>query len=289
MPEEVLTIVEHSKSGDYLQTARSIDLNKNEKIVFSAKPSYKAGDTFDFTIINRENKNSPYERKDYSLKIGAIINEMRENNFVIGATDMAIITTTSAMERFCPQNKYKALLVDLATECDEEIDKEMLDLLNCIADTYYDTDVYSNFEYAKEQNTSNKTLYLSLISIIILFLSISGGLINNSLTAQIREGKRKIGTLRAVGASHRDVAYSYIQQLLTIFGISYGIGFSLFIISYWSIYGIAKALNFEFEFYFNIHQAIIACLILFAVCSINLWIKIKQETKHSIIDNIREL
>lgn len=284
MPKEISLSVNHSSYGDY--TTIGTHSYSNERILAAAKPSYKAGDTFDFTVINRDNKNSPYERKDYSLKIGAIVHEMPNAR---NSNELTIITTTSAMDSFCPQNKYKYLWADLATECDEEINKEMLDLLNGIAGTYYDTDVYSDFEYAKEQETSNKTFFLSLISIIILFLSISGGIINNSLTAQIRESKRKIGTMRAVGASHRDIFSSYIRQLLSIFGISYGVGFGGFLISYWLIYAITKAQNFEFTFYFNIHQTIIACLILFAICSANLWLKIKQETKNSIIDNIREL
>ena len=43
------------------------------------------------------------------------------------------------------------------------------------------------------------------------------------------------------------------------------------------------------EFTFSPWVPILFCLVLFAVCSLNLYIKIKHETKNSIVDNIREL
>lgn len=42
-------------------------------------------------------------------------------------------------------------------------------------------------------------------------------IVNNSLTAQIRENKKMIGTMRAVGASIIELTQSYIRQLFSMF------------------------------------------------------------------------
>ena len=114
-------------------------------------------------------------------------------------------------------------------------------------------------------------------------------IINNFLTARIRENKREMGTLRAVGATHGNLTMSYIRQLLSMFGWGTGIGFGIFIIAYSGLYIYCKIKEFEFIFTLSVLPAIAATVIIFAVCSLNLYFKIKKETKNSIIDNIREL
>lgn len=42
-------------------------------------------------------------------------------------------------------------------------------------------------------------------------------------------------------------------------------------------------------FKFSIWETVVACALLFIFCAVNLWLKIKKEMKHSVIDNIREL
>ena len=42
-------------------------------------------------------------------------------------------------------------------------------------------------------------------------------------------------------------------------------------------------------FEFRIVETVLMCGVLFLVCALNLVIKIKQEMKHSIVENIREL
>ena len=132
-------------------------------------------------------------------------------------------------------------------------------------------------------------MLLSIIAIIILFLSISASIINNSLSARIRESKREIGTLRAVGASQTELVHSYIRQLLSIFGISYTSGFAIYFISFGILTLVHKSNKTPMDINISVWQTIIACLILFAICSINLLLKIRKEMKNSIIENIREL
>ena len=67
-------------------------------------------------------------------------------------------------------------------------------------------------------------------------------------------------------------------------------GFVLFFVSYAVYCAAAKVIYGETpDMNLNVWQTAVACLLLFAVCSINLWLKIRKEMKNSIIDNIREL
>lgn len=129
-----------------------------------------------------------------------------------------------------------------------------------------------------------------MLALIILGFTICASIVNNSLTARIRESKRELGTLRAVGVNQADLVNAYVRQLLSIFSWGYGIGFGVFLIGY-LIEFLGCKLNEEttMSMIFSPWITILFCAVLFAICSINLWLKIKKEMKNSIIDNIREL
>ncbi|MBQ4604469.1 MAG: ABC transporter permease, partial [Clostridia bacterium] len=143
-------------------------------------------------------------------------------------------------------------------------------------------------------NESNKTELIATVagiaSIILLLFCIAASLVNNALTAKIREGKREIGTLRAVGASTKELTMIYIHQLLSTFGMGCGLGFGIYTAVFFSAKLICLYyLHMEFPFEFRILTAVVICIVLFAVCSLNLYSKIKKQMKYSIVENIREL
>ena len=148
----------------------------------------------------------------------------------------------------------------------------------------------NNYEFAKENEQSIRIILFGMICIIGLFLAICGCVVNNALTARIREGKREIGTLRAVGADLKILSSSYIKQLLSVFGWGNGLGFGLYTVGYVLFAVMNKAMKWGKElFEFRILETILMCGVLFLICSLNLYIKIKQEMRHSIVENIREL
>ena len=111
----------------------------------------------------------------------------------------------------------------------------------------------------------------------------------NSLTAQIRDGKREIGTLRAVGASARELTQSYFRQLLSMFGWGCGAGFGLYTFIWILMYFAAKSSDRTLDYNYEIRQAALICIALLAVCFVNLYSKVKKQMKYSIVENIREL
>lgn len=276
-------------------------INKNKDYFMKASRDIKAGDKIKLSVIWGEEIDENYEltgdfiRKDKEVTIGAILSDTpetftAEKNF--GSNDtLRAITTISGMKQFSDKEKYNNINITLKTDCDDEIEAEMIEFLSSVTANVSDSYIESDFANAQTNRKYYNTILFSMISVIVLFLSISASIINNSMSSRIRESKRKIGTMRAVGASVDVVVQSYMRQLLVIFGISYGAGFGLFGLTVLILYIVEKIKYPTSAFSLQIHiwQTLIACVFLFAVCSLNLWFKIRKEMKNSIIDNIREL
>ena len=83
---------------------------------------------------------------------------------------------------------------------------------------------------------------VTIVSILIICFAVSLSIINNAMSARIRENKREIGTLRAVGADERALTKSFINQMTSMFTLGIGIGFGLYILSFVVIKIIGKYL-----------------------------------------------
>ena len=115
-------------------------------------------------------------------------------------------------------------------------------------------------------------------------------MVNNSITARIRESKREIGTLRAVGATQKDINNSYLRQILSILGWGAVAGFIIFFALYGLYYLIFTSIgDAPDDIKITLTETIIGVVLLFVSCIINMVSKIKKEMKNSIVENIREL
>ena len=115
-------------------------------------------------------------------------------------------------------------------------------------------------------------------------------MVNNSITARIRESKKEIGTLRAVGATQKDINNSYIRQIMSILGWGTVAGFVLFFVFYGLYYLIFTSIGDQpDDIKISLIETIIGVVLLFISCTINMASKIRKEMKISIVENIREL
>ncbi len=220
---------------------------------------------------------------DKEVKIGAIISLPTE----FRATDMyprghtCIFTTTTGIEKVAGTPiDYERLFIDYDGVLDDDADTAATDYLESLVAGNFEAE--SGYAHDKENQSYMRILIISLLAVVILFFSICASIVNNALTAKIRESKKEIGTLRAVGASVKEITISYVRQLVSMFSWGCGIGFIGYIITHIILYKI-------FELTFEIWPAIIICVLLFSMCSLNLYLKIRKEMKNSIVDNIREL
>ncbi len=297
--DEYGTSIYTSTKKEHIQHA--IDTGDNIEIIATEKSDYQAGQTLDLSLLYSEVNNSnfdlngePIVSKDdvevtnKQVEIGAVVGSMGDG-MMPRFSDWGIITTVQGMEHFFPRCKYREIFFYLKDECTEEIDKEVSAILKSVADCVDDGHYQSNYDIQIQQKKDLRNMMLLVCSVIILFYTICGSIINNTLSSNIKEDKKKIGTLRAVGANEKEITLSYILQLFSMFKWGFGIGFGLFGISYVILLLIPELKPFMENMIFNPWVTLLLGLILFAICSLSVYAKIRKEMKNSIVENIREL
>lgn len=282
----------------------------NDKDMFLVKSGncpYKPGDKIKISVIYDDKEQDYTEaegdykaysvqtahKKDYEVTIGAIIrpSDFFEFTTDISGNNFSLLTTDSAMKIYSDSAKYGLVNIDADREITADVNKAITDSLQPYVDKY-NCFLTSAFESAEQQRREIQTIYVTLLSIMIIMFAVCISIVNNALTSSIRENRKELGTLRAFGASQSELVMSYVYRLLSMFAWGMGagfIGFNLF-------YAVAALL---YKFYFktpmsstwsyNPWVTAVFCAVLFVICSFNLWAKIRKEMKNSIIENIREL
>lgn len=295
-PSKVGMYYDDSKYGG-LRTAYNEDADK-ENCFFTDTCDFHAGDEIEIGVINADEPTDPEGYNIYNsifpddaevikkkVKIGAIICDGPDG---IGMR-LQVVTSHNVINSLIPGVKYKELYCNLNTSCTDEVDKAVVDDLKEIASNVDQGNYSSNYGYAQTQREEANKIVIVMLSVIILLFVISISIINNTISADIRNSKQKIGTLRAVGADERELVKSYIYQLLSMLMWGVGIGLCTFTGGYLILLIMSKVRASKLEMYFNPLVAIIFVVCALVICSLSLWLKIKKETKNSIVENIREL
>ena len=309
-PEKVWLTVRSHESGSsinvfeqmsYIEQAKERHGENAVKILAEKECDFKVGEKLDLSVLYSEKSNEDYditgetvvnkedlEINNKQVEICAIANDTIPM-FTFGGSEISLVTTVEGIEHFFPRAKYKNIMFDLKGECNDDIDAEINSLLDSVVDCVDESDYMSNYEYNQEQKETVKELMFLVYAIVILMFTICGSIINNTISANIKEDKKKIGTLRAVGANEKEISKSYILQLLSMFKWGFGIGFGGFALSYLIIVLTNKYTSLADALVFNPWITLLLGLILFAICSLSVYSKIRKETRNSIVENIREL
>lgn len=271
--------------GGYVSALNNLDVEPPEDmgiadresmkhIVVTAESPFKVGDEITLSMLSDDGSGN-VKRTDRVVKIGAILG----NNYYDGS--FGIYTTLTGLNLFGHDISYRELYGKLKEECTAEIDERMTTELTSRFPGKHIASVFI-LENAEKQET--RAIILAVVALLLVFIIVSITLINNSVTAQIREGKRTIGTLRAVGASQKELINSYIVQIMSmlLWGLSMGT------VGYIISYNVMKLFVYDY-FPIVLWPVGVVALILFLACYINLKSKIKTVMKHSIVENIREL
>ncbi|MBQ3007750.1 MAG: FtsX-like permease family protein [Clostridia bacterium] len=302
VPEEIAYSIKYNSDGsyasyghDYITDGYYANYRSGYTEILREKMPFKAGENIKLSMLfnydKKENKilehekayDYEYERYDREVKIGAIISKYPFSGFW-NRLPMFLTTNQGISEFDCPL-RYEFIDINTVDEMTPEIEEEIEAFFRAAE---YEFD--SNYRMQELQKTEMKTLVAGISSIILLLFCIAASLVNNALTSKIRESKREIGTLRAVGASAKELTMIYIHQLLSMFGMGCGLGFGIYTVVFFSAKLICKyGVHIMFPFEFRVITAAAICLVLFAICSLNLYSKIKKQMKYSIVENIREL
>lgn len=255
--------------------------------------SYQVGDEIDLSLVSTsKNEKANFVRTDRKVKIGAILNCKPQGSHweIPYVSKIAILTSNQASHIFAPELDYSRISMKTKDNLDDSINTTIAPYLENMSLSIPQGRLINWYELEKNNEQDLRVIFFGLYCIVAFFLIICGSVINNALTARIREGKREIGTLRAVGADLKVLSSSYIRQLLVIFGWGYGMGFGIYIIGYILYIAINKSMNSGKDlFELRMVETFVLCSLLFVICAVNLVLKIRKEMKHSIVENIREL
>ena len=258
-------------------------LGRYESILIAETP-FKVGDKITFELPDKTVK---------TATVGAIIRPNStggsEEEGDLGS-DIQVLTTIDGMRTFNKKLNYNSIEIKSSEEVNDKIDEQITNELSEFA-TKYDGYVSSIYQQNEQIRQKQIIIIASLTSIMIICLAVCASIINNAMSARIRESKKAIGTLRAVGADERELTKSFIYQMRSMFVWGTGIGFGVYIISYFIRFLVEKyyyaSESYTLEFY--PWAAIGIVIVLFIICSVNLWAKVRKEMKNSIVENIREL
>ena len=254
---------------------RSYYAQERNYVLDTAESCFKVGDTVTLSFLS-EDVSGNVKRIDKQVKIGAITGKDYFNNHC------SFYTTLEGLDALGFKIDYYRLDISLKDECTAEIDETVQSSLSSI---FPGKSIDSAFVVNEGLKANYSTALLSVVAIIVIFSCICIALVNNSVTAQIRAGKRAIGTLRAVGASQKDFRLSYFLQVASMSAWGFGIGVGLYALIYLVMYIVMEDLSMPFV----IWPALPTVAVLAVVCLVNISARIKEVTGHSIVENIREL
>ena len=267
-------------------------------VIGGGESIFKVGDKLTLDIIVNEDEKEEGEEHMYEfdevtkkeVTVGAIISpaELEKDTKVFYINGIGMITTNQGAEHFIKGLTYNNIYFNANAELDDKTDLEITETLQQYGDKYQAW-TESNYALRQQEESTNRAMLTGMLAIIIIAFVICASIINNTMTARIRENKAVIGTLRAVGADRSDLVKSFARQMVSMLLWGGGIGYAVFTVLYFAIKAYCNANEGNFEFYFRPWYSLIFIALLFAVCTVNLYVKIRKEMKNSIVENIREL
>ena len=230
------------------------------------------------------------EAKNYTkqIRIGAIVNMVSDIDSPY-PQNCSFITTNNGLASMGFPERSVSAEIKLVCPCTDEIDEIVTQEIE--SETSGTDKTYSSlYSYKKDLEKGERLLITGYLSLIIILFVIVSSLISSSTGSRIRDEKRQIGTLRAVGASSSDITKSYILQLLRTFGIGIIGGLSAYSLIHFCIVIVNNTVyNSNTDMRFILWPSLLFAVLTFAVCSFNLYRQIKKQIKHSVVENIREL
>lgn len=268
---------------------------KDYQIIFSAECPYTVGDMLNVTLATHEDEDDEGKPLDVELthkqvRIGAIVSPqaVADADFIAQEDGFRLITSNQGMNHFMNGVRYNEIYLFADGEVNEDIEKVIQDELEPFK-IQNDAYILSNFEEQQRQQDSNNSIYYSLLALITICFVICASIINNTLSARIRESKKQIGTIRAFGANQADLVKSYFRQMLSMLSVGIVSGFAVYTVGFFAVNIYNKSQGRNIDLIFDPWLTLAFCAVLIVLCTANLWFKVHRETKNSIIENIREL
>lgn len=229
-------------------------------------------------------------RNQRTVRIGAILRDGTGGLFgeIYGTGEMA--TSLSGLQALGMDDVgYHKVSLTLNRSPGEEARSFLHNTLADIALRGDNLQLTDTFQNAREQRQWTLVLFATLGALVLLFFALSLSMVNNALTNRIKSDRRAIGTLRAVGAPLGDILSSYRRQAYAMLGWGAGLGLMLSVaILLWMKWRNTYLPQGISIIWLVAAQALFLAL-LALVSALGLRGRLRQVTRASIVDNIREL
>lgn len=222
-------------------------------------------------------------RLDHTARIGAVIGA--GNSVGSQFNILSVITSHQGLKSMGIEANYEKLELTLSEEPDPQTEAYINDAIKQMTYRANDLYSYSNIESARELKSTIINYMLFFASVVLLLFFSTAIMVSNALAARIRAGRQGIGTLRAVGASEKEIGRIYLRQLAAMFGWGGVAGYaaSLFLAP------MMEESMLKTEVYLPVAEPLLFFLALFLFCCFVMRRRLKKVLKESIVENIRVL
>lgn len=222
-------------------------------------------------------------RRDAVVTIGGVLDSRPD---FLGGMWGAVLTTEEGLRNMgLFRNGWDTITIYLDGIVDEETEKTLTQSVTAIARRAERSQVYNYMESARENARTQLQLMLLMGAITIVFFAVAAGMIVSTVTRQLQSDGKRIGMLRAVGAEEKTILRCYSGQVF----ICLTLGMVLSVLVMAALFS-SSIMNVPARYY----PGGIAAILFFTVCCMALCAfllrrRVRQVTRGSIIDNIREL
>ena len=252
---------------------RKITSKELQYVWATTERPFQVGDTLQLSMVT-EDPQGNIVRRDREVKVGGILKGPWVREF-------CIFTTINGLRTWYPDAGYMSIWLYFNQEVTEELNRQMQENLESMFPGFK---VKSQYTIQQQTRSENRMFLAAFGMAMTALVTATVWLINNGITAQIREETRVIGTLRAVGAQPWELIKSYLLQILTV--IFWATVAGILIALGWWLY--ARLIYGE-ETLPVLWPGVAAAAVTAMACLINLWLQIRKISRRSIVENIREL
>ncbi len=257
--------------------------------------SFTAGQVLPLLHLYRTDPEGALYREDVTVTVGTVLS-MASDVYRGNISTAYIITTEQGLENLGILAEGLSMVdIYLDGEITVEEEETLERQITAIARRNEGYTVSNNVARYRENAKSERQTILLFIALIILFFSVSVGMIVSAVTRQLNTEGRTIGMLRAVGADERAILGCYSGSVTASIGGGAAISLGL-VGTYVLLYGLAlmnRGVTFStYESKLLSGMAVSICImavLCWLACRFFLRLRIREIVNKSIIDNIREL
>ena len=234
-----------------------------------------------------------FEQKDFEIELAGVVSDLDWIDAMYSFTGLSgfcFVTTETGMHSLGIEAVVTTINVNLRDAADADAQNSVMEQLEEVAQRVTRYSLFSSYEWRLQEDAEQRQFTVGLLALLLLFFCITAASLCNATNAKIRESRRSIGTLRAVGADASTLRKIYFRQYAAIFGIGLGVGCAIVAmvrigtIAVANMRGTSPILP---EIPLWPSAIFVAAVVGVVLC--NLVARLRRETRRSIVENIREL